>query len=294
MNDDFVANLQQIKQKNQEDTEKENKHQALRNDVAQVSKNILEGAKMVVDSVKERPHNVSVDNFPAQLATTADIQALREVLERNTTKTLEKTDNGTEGLRKALQANLDKLEEIAKKDNQGDVTAALASLEEELKDKSVEVTNLDDLGNFFFELQQAIENKDLKVNVEAPVVNVPEVDLTPLNELAEKIDTLTEEVKALQKDDTNDQEIIALLKKNNDISNKILTRPIPVPTVGKSGGQYGIVDVEYDYFSVNVDTTVDTYTYKRNGASGTTVATVIITYTDSTKQTVSSVAKTTP
>lgn len=292
--DELVAKIQNQRQEQAEQALEAQKHSEVVESNLAIEQAIIDATLKILTGIATRPNNVSVDNFPTQLATTADIQALREVLERNTSKTLEKSENGTEGLRKALQANLDKLEEIAKKDNQGDVTAALMSIEEELKDKDVRVTNLDDIGDFFFSLEEAVKSLDLKVNVEAPVVNVPEVDLTPLNELAEKIDTLTEEVKALQKDDTNDQEIIALLKKNNDISNKILTRPIPVPTVGKSGGQYGIVDVEYDYFSVNVDTTVDTYTYKRNGASGTTVATVIITYTDSTKQTVSSVAKTTP
>ena len=48
----------------------------------------------------------------------------------------------------------------------------------------------------------------------------------------------------------------------------------------------------HDYISLAVASTTDTYTFKSGGSGGTTVATVTITYTDSTKATLSSVAKT--
>lgn len=48
----------------------------------------------------------------------------------------------------------------------------------------------------------------------------------------------------------------------------------------------------HDYISLAVAATTDTYTFKTGGSGGTTVATVTITYTDSTKATLSSVAKT--
>lgn len=47
----------------------------------------------------------------------------------------------------------------------------------------------------------------------------------------------------------------------------------------------------YDYFSLAQDTLTDTYTFKVGGASGTTVATVLITYTSADKSTISSVLK---
>lgn len=47
----------------------------------------------------------------------------------------------------------------------------------------------------------------------------------------------------------------------------------------------------YDYFSLTQDTLTDTYTFKLGGASGTTVATVLITYTSADKSTISSVLK---
>lgn len=48
----------------------------------------------------------------------------------------------------------------------------------------------------------------------------------------------------------------------------------------------------YDYVSLAVAATTDTYTFKTGGAGGTTVATVTITYTDSTKAVISTVVKT--
>lgn len=48
----------------------------------------------------------------------------------------------------------------------------------------------------------------------------------------------------------------------------------------------------YDYMSRTLtNSTTETYTYKTGGASGTTVATVTIVYTDSTLATISSVTK---
>lgn len=48
----------------------------------------------------------------------------------------------------------------------------------------------------------------------------------------------------------------------------------------------------YDYVSLATASTTDTYTFKTGGSGGTTVATITITYTDSTKATISSVART--
>ena len=48
----------------------------------------------------------------------------------------------------------------------------------------------------------------------------------------------------------------------------------------------------YDYVSLSQTSTVDTYSFKSGGAGGTLVATITITYTDSTKATISTVAKT--
>jgi len=48
----------------------------------------------------------------------------------------------------------------------------------------------------------------------------------------------------------------------------------------------------HDYISLTQAATTDTWTYKTGGAGGITVATIVVTYTDSGKGTISNVAKT--
>jgi len=55
----------------------------------------------------------------------------------------------------------------------------------------------------------------------------------------------------------------------------------------------GMLSETYDYLSVNYATaTQEIYTFKTGGSGGTTVATLTVNYTDSTKANVSNVAKT--
>lgn len=54
-----------------------------------------------------------------------------------------------------------------------------------------------------------------------------------------------------------------------------------------------LIRVKWDAFSASFPSAVqEVYTYKTGGLGGTTVATVTITYTDSTKDTISSLVKT--
>lgn len=48
----------------------------------------------------------------------------------------------------------------------------------------------------------------------------------------------------------------------------------------------------YDFISLAQNSTQDIYTFKSGGSGGTTVGTITITYTNSTKVTISTVAKT--
>lgn len=62
-------------------------------------------------------------------------------------------------------------------------------------------------------------------------------------------------------------------------------------TVGSSGG--GLVTSSYDYIAyTNTNSTTDTYVYKSGGSGGTTVATVTIVFTDTSKQQMSTVTRT--
>lgn len=54
-----------------------------------------------------------------------------------------------------------------------------------------------------------------------------------------------------------------------------------------------LVYEQFDYISrVLTNSTTETYTYRLGGSSGTLVATVVVTYTDSTLETISTVEKT--
>ena len=55
----------------------------------------------------------------------------------------------------------------------------------------------------------------------------------------------------------------------------------------------GLINFTWDYVSVAYpDTITEVYTYKTGGSGGTTVATVTIVYTDTTKSALSTVTKT--
>lgn len=47
----------------------------------------------------------------------------------------------------------------------------------------------------------------------------------------------------------------------------------------------------WDYMSLTSGATTDTYVFKTGGSGGTTVQTIVITYTDATKATISTVTK---
>ena len=57
-------------------------------------------------------------------------------------------------------------------------------------------------------------------------------------------------------------------------------------------GIAGFNIVGYDYISLAQNSTQDIYTYKTGGAGDTTVATVTLTFTDSTKSIISNIVKT--
>jgi len=68
--------------------------------------------------------------------------------------------------------------------------------------------------------------------------------------------------------------------------------------VGVTSGNLNVVNFAqlvpniYNYISLYQTTTTDTWTYRNGGPSGSIVANVTITYTDTSKQTISSVYKT--
>lgn len=69
-----------------------------------------------------------------------------------------------------------------------------------------------------------------------------------------------------------------------------------VAPVDEDGNQMasGLTIPVWDYVSMTLSggDTTETYTFKTGGSSGTTVATVVVVYTDSSRETLSSVTKT--
>ena len=73
------------------------------------------------------------------------------------------------------------------------------------------------------------------------------------------------------------------------------TKPAVDPTTHAwlTQAQNTLVTKAYDYISVSYDSaTQETYTFKTGGSGGTTVATIVVVYTDSTKASISTVTKT--
>jgi hypothetical protein len=57
-------------------------------------------------------------------------------------------------------------------------------------------------------------------------------------------------------------------------------------------GKDGVVNFEWDYVAQTQAATTDTWVFRTGGAGGTVVATIVITYTDATKNVILNVAKT--
>lgn len=68
--------------------------------------------------------------------------------------------------------------------------------------------------------------------------------------------------------------------------------PVLVDEYGAIATSNGLKISGYDYVAMVISpATTETYTFRRGGASGTIVATVVIVYTDSTREDISTVTK---
>ena len=65
---------------------------------------------------------------------------------------------------------------------------------------------------------------------------------------------------------------------------------VPVKASTDLGGL--LAGLAYDYIDVSVTATTDTYAFKSGGVGGSTVGTITVTFTDSTKEQIANVAKT--
>lgn len=97
-----------------------------------------------------------------------------------------------------------------------------------------------------------------------------------------------------------DQNSVATISAVSSTDNEVVIPLEANPTTDRlrvdsvvTGGLGQLITEDYDYIAVAYPTsTTETYTYKDGGSGGTTVATITLTYTDSNKTDLSSVAKT--
>lgn len=169
-------------------------------------------------------------------------------------------------------------------------------------------------------VQKVVENQ--KLVAEAPVVNVPKADvhvdvpapdLEPLQQGFKDVVTAVKKI-VIPEYRTDNTGVEVLLTKANKLLDKILKKPIssggggggsswvatnsagiPMPLTLDPNGNASFVEknklvtVQYDGIYATYPTApVEVYTYK---AGSTTVATVTVTYTDSTKTVLTSVVK---
>lgn len=74
---------------------------------------------------------------------------------------------------------------------------------------------------------------------------------------------------------------------NGDGTNSVYVTSHPDSPLNISG----LIDFQYDYIEPSFNSSSDVWEYRLGGSGGSLQATITITYTDSTKQTIQSVAK---
>lgn len=132
-----------------------------------------------------------------------------------------------------------------------------------------------------------------EITLPPPQVNVEAVDLKPLENKLKMIPAqFAKAIKSIPRTDNSglESKLDTMIEWLESLDNQARRRPEPgvMPIVNKAGTTIdtgsGLVSEEYDYVDVEqTSATVETYTYRTGGASGTIVAVVVITYTDATK-----------
>lgn len=177
--------------------------------------------------------------------------------------------------------------------------------------ESLKVTNFDDLKSYFDQMcevmrtcmvvnvpapQVTVNSPDVHVpKIEIPEIVIPEItvqapemdlDLSPLLEAIKSLKDVIRRTSAntLTKMQAMSGPNAVTVRKGQIRVNNTSNESIPVVS--------GLSLPKFDYVSNSISpATTETYTFKTGGASGTTVATVTIVYTDSTRVDISTVTK---
>ncbi len=227
MDADFIQSIKDKKLKDKETQEMLDRHSELLSGNENLQRAILDAAKATIESsVSHRP-DVMVQNFPDTLATSEDIQALLEAFRQTQVETQETTEKGTESVESVMKEVLASLQRLEAKDHESAMVNAINSIE---MPDSLEISNIDDMGDFFFSLQQAVEEKETVVNVDAP----------DFSELKAEMAELKQAVREIQMPEIPEtvfptelfMGMLSEMQSQRLILEKILARPIPVGSGG--------------------------------------------------------------
>lgn len=263
-----------------------------------VQKAIIATTKILIQFMADHKGTVSVDNHPEPIETvkTPDIDKVviavaslektikqNHVTDKNTVQAIRDLSNLMEKLPQQIVIPETKIPDSVTVKNQVDYSTELSNLAESIKKidvrPEIKVTPKVDVKTDSKDVIKAIESLKKSVENKPVPINTP-TDLSPL------IDSM-----AAVKDSVDNQQF--------PIPNYVLpfkntagaAKQVQLNTDGTLPFG-GVVDFKWDYVAQAQATLTDTWTFKTGGVTGTTVATLVVTYTNAGKGTISTVVKT--
>jgi len=282
MNDDFIQGLDQIKQQEDERAEHARKEKIHKEEMALLLQQIDNVSREISKAIDRKEVIAKLEDFPRDI-TVAGIEQLALEIKalKDTVKKQSPEDKTTHKLLSDLQKAIKGIK-----------------LEKSIFPNEIAVNNQKDYGKKLDEVIKAV--KAIKLDTKTQ----------DLSGLSQQLDVITKAVKAINIviPEQDDRKILKSLASVSKAINS-LSFPIPnyvLPFKDASGAAtQALVDDDgalvsisglsipaFDYTAQTQDTLTDTWTFKTDGASGTTVATVTITYTDAGKDVISTVART--
>jgi len=282
MNDDFIQGLDQIKQEKDERAEHARKEKIHKEEMALLLQQIDKVSQDVSKAIDKKEVIAKLEDFPRDITVVGIEQLALEIKAlKDTVKKQSPEDKTTHKLLSDLQKAIKGIK-----------------LEKSIFPNEIAVNNQKDYGKKLDEVIKAV--KAIKLDTKTQ----------DLSGLSQQLDILTKAVQAInivipEQDDSKILRSLASVSKAiNSLSFPVPNYILPFKDAGGAATQ-ALVDSDgalvsisglsipaFDYTAQTQDTLTDTWTFKTGGASGTTVATVTITYTDAGKDVISTVART--
>lgn len=309
--------LEQLRQKREE---KKRQDEEKKRQTEQLSA-VKESGSAIVEAVKSSQPKIE------DLAKSQDVQSVVESINRlNVTTFIASKDSWADVvesmavLSEKMQKVVNDLESGGVKKLEDSFVKSVANLQRVVdRMKAVRVEADQDMMNQLQKIAISLESLDIKPTFNVPPAKVTiserDIDFTPILETLRDVNagiaTISAKETVFDTKEINDG-LVSIEQAVRDL----IARPIPIPehplpfknTSGQGvqalvdndghvqidvNATSGLIDFAYNYISVAYPTsTTEVYTYKTGGSSGTTVATITVTYTDSTKANISTVART--